>query len=922
MRIYNSATHKKEEFQPIESGKVRMYVCGPTVYDNIHIGNARTFISFDVIRRWLIASGYEVTFAQNLTDVDDKIIKRANEQGRTAAEVATEFSDKFIGVMRAANVLDPDVRPRATKEIGPMIAMIKTLIEQGHAYAADNGDVYFAVRSDPNYGQVSGRNIDDLMVGARIEENEDKIDPLDFALWKAAKPGEPSWPSPWGEGRPGWHTECAAMVHRYLGTPIDIHGGGSDLAFPHHENECAQATCAWHQGFSNTWMHTGMLLVDGEKMSKSLGNFFTLAEVLEQHSAAALRLLMLQTSYRSPLDFSWERLEGAENSLTRIAGTVENLRWAANHATADADAAAAEAFAAKAAETRATFKECMDDDFNTAGAMGAVFGFVTECNQYLEQAGDAADKAAALAAADTLAELQTRSDALKKTIADTEATRAALGQSDAEQLKIEHRIELAEGLTATCATLLQDLDKAKAAKADAEEKQHAYAEAQAALDELETAHIAMQRQLNANRAGLLAQELVDGQPCPVCGAVHHPHPAALPQDHVTEKALEDHEKTLTAQRRKTADASRAAGDAAAHAAELRATLLREADAFFARRGARYEGKPAAELTPDELWDTLLAQQKSLADGLAGLQADHKKFKQQADKARALADQLDNLNRQLAGLEKQAFAATRKSANAKAGHAAAAARVQQMQETMPKREDPDTLPKLQAALSRLRADRAAAMAARDAAVHRLHTNRAALAGLDKTMRQSAAARDKRAMWDNLSKTINGNLAGKVKLPFEQYVQAFYFDGVVEAANLRFTRMTDGQYRLLRRKSEAVGGKTALDLDVFDAYTGKTRPVGSLSGGESFMAALCLALGISDTIQQNAGGVTIETLFIDEGFGSLDADALEKAVDTLAGLAGGDKLIGVISHVEALQDRLTRQVRVTKTRAGSKAEIVVE
>ena len=521
-----------------------------------------------------------------------------------------------------------------------------------------------------------------------------------------------------------------------------------------------------------------------------------------------------------------------------------------------------------------------------------------------------------------LAGLQSRSEALKKTIADTEATRAELGQSDAEQLKIEHRIELADGLTATCAALLQDVDKASAAKADAKKKQHAYAEAQVALDELETAHMAMQRQLNANRAGLLAQDLVDGQPCPVCGAVHHPQPAALPQDHVTEKALEDHEKTLTAQRRKTGDASRAAGDAAAHAAELRATLLREADAFFARRGARYDGKPAAELTPDELREALLAQQKSLADGLAGLQTEHQKFKQQADKARALADQLDNLNHQLAALDKQAFAATRKAANAKAGHAAAAARVQQMQETMPKREDPDTLPKLQAALSRLRADRAAAMAARDAAVHRLHTNRAALDGLEKTMRQSAAAREKRAMWDNLSKTINGNLAGKIKLPFEQYVQAFYFDGVVEAANLRFTRMTDGQYRLLRRKSEAVGGKTALDLDVFDAYTGKTRPVGSLSGGESFMAALCLALGISDTIQQNAGGVTIETLFIDEGFGSLDADALEKAVDTLAGLAGGDKLIGVISHVEALQDRLTRQVRVTKTRAGSKAEIVVE
>ena len=405
MRIYNSSTHKKEEFSPIEEGKVRMYVCGPTVYDNIHIGNARTFISFDVIRRWLIANGYEVTFAQNLTDVDDKIINRANEQGRTAAEVAQEFSDKFIAVMRRANVLDPDIRPRATKEIGPMIGMIKTLIDQGHAYAADNGDVYFAVRSDKAYGEVSGRNIDDLMVGARIEENEDKNDPLDFALWKAAKPGEPSWPSPWGEGRPGWHTECAAMVHRYLGCPIDIHGGGSDLAFPHHENECAQATCAWHEGFANTWMHTGMLLVDGEKMSKSLGNFFTLEEVLEKHSAAALRLLMLQTSYRSPLDFSFERLDGSENSLARIAGTVHNLRWAAQHATMGADEDAACKFAEQAAAVRAEFSACMDDDFNTAGALGAVFGFVTEANHYLETAADAADIAAANAAADAIEEL-------------------------------------------------------------------------------------------------------------------------------------------------------------------------------------------------------------------------------------------------------------------------------------------------------------------------------------------------------------------------------------------------------------------------------------------------------------------------------------------------------------------------------------
>lgn len=404
MKIYNSATHQKEEFQSIEPGKVRMYVCGPTVYDNIHIGNARTFISFDVIRRWLIASGYEVTFAQNLTDVDDKIINRANEQGRTAEDVASEFSKKFIDVMHEANVMDPDIRPRATKEIGPMIGMIKSLIEQGHAYAADNGDVYFAVRSDPTYGEVSGRKIDDLMVGARIEENEDKNDPLDFALWKAAKPGEPSWQSPWGEGRPGWHTECAAMVHRYLGTPIDIHGGGSDLAFPHHENECAQASCCWHEGFANTWMHTGMLLVDGEKMSKSLGNFFTLEDVLKKHSAAALRLLMLQTHYRSPLDFSWERLDGAENSLERIATCVENLRWAAGHvedgATVNAERAAA--FMAVTEHASAEFEASMNDDFNTAGAVAAYFQLVTEANTYLNETAGAVDVEAATACATSI----------------------------------------------------------------------------------------------------------------------------------------------------------------------------------------------------------------------------------------------------------------------------------------------------------------------------------------------------------------------------------------------------------------------------------------------------------------------------------------------------------------------------------------
>ena len=234
MLVYNSQTHRKEELKPIEEGKIRMYVCGPTVYDQIHIGNARTFLSFDVIRRYLIYKGYQVTFAQNLTDVDDKIINRANEEGRSAEEVAGEFSAAFIEQMHRFGILDPDIRPRATREIEAMQEMISLLIEQGNAYVAANGDVYFSVRSDTHYGVLSGRDLDQLRAGERVEVNEEKRDPFDFALWKAAKPGEPSWPSPWGDGRPGWHTECCAMIHRYLGTPIDIHGGGQDLIFPHH----------------------------------------------------------------------------------------------------------------------------------------------------------------------------------------------------------------------------------------------------------------------------------------------------------------------------------------------------------------------------------------------------------------------------------------------------------------------------------------------------------------------------------------------------------------------------------------------------------------------------------------------------------------------------------------------------------------
>lgn len=406
MLVNNSQTHKKQELKPIEPGKIRMYVCGPTVYDQIHVGNGRTFLAFDVIRRYLTYKGYQVTFAQNLTDVDDKIINRANEQGRTPEEVAAEFSDAFIEQMHRLNVLDPDIRPRATREIPAMIEMIQGLIEQGHAYAPGNGDVYFSVRSDPGYGCVSGRNVDELKVGARIEANDEKRDPLDFALWKAAKPGEPMWDSPWGKGRPGWHTECSAMVHRYLGTPIDIHGGGQDLQFPHHENEYAQACCCWHEPLANVWMHTGMLLINGEKMSKSLGNFFTLKEVLDKYPADAVRLLMLQTHYRSPLDFSFDRLDGAVGTLERIRGTVANLRWAAESAPQDGELNDADrALGAEIDKATAEFTRQMDDDFNTAGALAAIFGLVTAANTYLADAGEDTSTAVALRASDALVEL-------------------------------------------------------------------------------------------------------------------------------------------------------------------------------------------------------------------------------------------------------------------------------------------------------------------------------------------------------------------------------------------------------------------------------------------------------------------------------------------------------------------------------------
>lgn len=415
IRIYDTKQHKKVDLIPLREGEISMYVCGPTVYNRIHIGNARTFISFDTIRRYLEWSGFDVKFVQNVTDVDDKIIARAREEGRTAAEVASEYTEAFIEDMHRAGVADPTIRPKATEEMDTMLALVRTLIDKGHAYV-EGGDVYFSVRSDPRYGSLSGRNVDEMEQGHRelraeaygnADVAERKHDPLDFALWKAAKPGEPSWESPWGPGRPGWHIECSAMSEKYLGLPFDIHGGGADLVFPHHENECAQSECACGGVFANHWMHSGMLQVNSEKMSKSLGNFLLLHEVLDEVRPAALRMLMLQTHYRSPLDFSVERMNEADAALTRIENAVKNVDWLCANADAGAsDALDAKLLEAKTNEAARAFSDAMDDDFNAPAALGAMFTLVSDLNSMVAgKSLSANDAKAAAAARDKIVEL-------------------------------------------------------------------------------------------------------------------------------------------------------------------------------------------------------------------------------------------------------------------------------------------------------------------------------------------------------------------------------------------------------------------------------------------------------------------------------------------------------------------------------------
>ena len=398
IRIYDTKMHKKVDFTTLEHGKVKMYVCGPTVYNYIHIGNARTFMSFDMIRRYLEWRKFEVIFVQNITDVDDKIINKANEEGRTAAEVAEEYTEAFIADMHAVNVKDPTVRPKATQEIDTMIALVQKLIDGGHAYATDDGDVYFSVRSFNSYGSLSGRNVDEMEAGhrdLRTEGIEDrKNDPLDFALWKAAKPGEPAWESPWGQGRPGWHIECSCMSKKYLGLPFDIHGGGADLVFPHHENERAQSEAADGVEFAHHWMHGGMLQINGEKMSKSLNNFFLLRDILETVDPADLRFLMLQTHYRSPLDFSDERVDEAGVALERVRNAVKNLDWAADNATGDQSVLDGAEVDQLVRGMRMNFIVSMDDDFNSPKALGQLFDFVASANALVAGKTLSADDAA------------------------------------------------------------------------------------------------------------------------------------------------------------------------------------------------------------------------------------------------------------------------------------------------------------------------------------------------------------------------------------------------------------------------------------------------------------------------------------------------------------------------------------------------
>ena len=409
LTVYNTMTRKKEEFHPLKEGEVSIYCCGVTPYNDPHIGNARPFVTWDVIRRYLARKSYRVRYIQNFTDVDDKIINAANREGVTWKEISDRYIAAYFTAMDALNVHRADVFPRVSETMEDIIRMVGTLIARGYAYATSEGDVYYSVEKFAHYGRLSGRSLDDMEAGARVEINETKRHPMDFALWKAAKPGEPAWESPWGKGRPGWHIECSAMSVKYLGEAFDFHGGGSDLIFPHHENEIAQAEpCIdGHEKFARYWLHNGFITIDNEKMSKSKNNFFTVKDILKEFPGEVIRFFILQTHYRSPLDFSDERLSEAQAALARLSHTKEVIdELSGCEGTADTAAV----LAVQAKEFLAAFDTAMDDDFNTALALSQMFGLSKEINRYRQElehgaAFDAVHFAEAASAYRTMAEI-------------------------------------------------------------------------------------------------------------------------------------------------------------------------------------------------------------------------------------------------------------------------------------------------------------------------------------------------------------------------------------------------------------------------------------------------------------------------------------------------------------------------------------
>jgi cysteinyl-tRNA synthetase len=384
MKIYNTLTHQKEEFIPLEPGKVKIYACGPTVYNYFHLGNARPFITFDTLRRFLEYRGYEVTFVQNFTDIDDKMIQRAREEGITVRELADRYIEEYYYDADRLNIKRATHQPRATDSMTAIIDLIQTLLDKGFAYVSEDG-VYFETDRYEEYGKLSGHNPDDLRAGAsnRVGENESKRNPMDFAIWKFKKEGEPSWPAPWGEGRPGWHIECSAMIRQYLGDTIDIHGGGQDLIFPHHENEIAQTECATGKPFVRYWMHNGFITVDREKMSKSLGNFFTVRDIAKVYPYDVIRFFMLTGHYRGPIDFHDQLLKAAETGLQRIRTCSENLQFTSNsRASADlpTDAPLCQELRKGIKRHKEQFIQAMEDDLNTADALAAIFELVRLAN--------------------------------------------------------------------------------------------------------------------------------------------------------------------------------------------------------------------------------------------------------------------------------------------------------------------------------------------------------------------------------------------------------------------------------------------------------------------------------------------------------------------------------------------------------------